>query len=64
MDSWLDILTDPHHLLADFLMNVGFEITFAWLTYLILVRVLVRKGTGKRVQTKASTKKGKSAKSR
>jgi hypothetical protein len=26
MDTWIDILTDPHHLLADFLMNVGFEI--------------------------------------
>jgi hypothetical protein len=52
MDSWIDILTDPHHLLADFLMNVGFEITFAWLTYLILVRALVRRGSGKRAKRK------------
>jgi hypothetical protein len=57
MDSWIDILTDPQHLLADFLMNVGFEITFAWLTYLILVRALVRKGNGKRAKRKASSKK-------
>jgi hypothetical protein len=57
MDSWIDILTDPHHLLADFLMNVGFEITFAWLTYLILVRALVRKGSGKRVKRRATDKK-------
>jgi hypothetical protein len=57
MDSWLDILTDPHHLLADFLMNVGFEIAFAWITYLILVRVLVRKGNGKRAKRKASGNK-------
>jgi hypothetical protein len=57
MDSWIDILTDPQHLLADFLMNVGFEITFAWLTYLILVRALVRKGSGKRAKRKASSKK-------
>jgi hypothetical protein len=38
-------------------MNVGFEITFAWLTYLILVRALVRKGSGKRVKRKATGKK-------
>jgi hypothetical protein len=57
MDSWIDILTDPQHLLADFLMNVGFEITFAWLTYLILVGALVRKGSGKRVKRKATGKK-------
>jgi hypothetical protein len=47
MDTWLDILTDPHHILADFLMNVGFEIAFAWVTYLILKRVLLKKGTGR-----------------
>jgi hypothetical protein len=47
MDSWIDILTDPNHLLADFLMNVGFEIVFAWITYLALLRVFIRKGKGK-----------------
>jgi hypothetical protein len=40
-------------------MNVGFEITFAWLTYLILVRALVRKGSGKRVKRKVTGKKKK-----
>lgn len=50
METWIDILTDPHHLLADFLMNVGFEILFAWITYLILVRVLIKKGKGRRVK--------------
>jgi len=33
--------------LADFIMNVGFEIAFAWITYLILVKALVKKGKGK-----------------
>jgi hypothetical protein len=47
MDTWIDILTDPHHILADFLMNVGFEIAFAWFTYLVLVRVFIKKGKGK-----------------
>ena len=47
METLLDILTDPHHILADFLMNVGFEIMFAWLTYLVLLRVFVKKGKGK-----------------
>ncbi|CAB4550948.1 unannotated protein [freshwater metagenome] len=47
MDTWVDILTDPHHLLADFLMNVGFEIVFAWITYLVLLRVFIKKGKGK-----------------
>jgi hypothetical protein len=28
-------------------MNVGFEIAFAWLTYLVLLRVFVKKGKGK-----------------
>lgn len=43
MQTWIDILTDPHHLLADFLMNVGFEILFAWVTYLILAKLIVKK---------------------
>jgi hypothetical protein len=47
MDTWIDILTDPHHILADFLMNVGFEVAFAWITYLVLVRMIVKKGKGK-----------------
>lgn len=43
MDTWIDILTDPHHILADFLMNVGFEILFAWITYLILAKLIIKK---------------------
>jgi hypothetical protein len=43
MDTWVDILTDPHHLLADFLMNVGFEVLFAWITYLILAKLIIKK---------------------
>ncbi len=50
MQSWIDILTDPNHILADFLMNVGFEVAFAWATYLILVKTLVKKGTGRRAK--------------
>jgi hypothetical protein len=38
--TWIDILSDPHHILADFIMNVGFEITFAWLTYLIIIKII------------------------
>jgi len=47
LQTWIDILLDPHHLVADFLMNVGFEITFAWLTYLVLLKVFIKKGKGK-----------------
>jgi hypothetical protein len=47
MDTWVDILTDPHHILADFLMNVGFEIMFAWLTYFALLKVFIKKGKGR-----------------
>jgi hypothetical protein len=47
MQNWWEIITDPHHLLADFLMNVGFEVVFAWFTYLVLLRVFVKKGKGK-----------------
>ena len=50
METWIDILTDPHHLLADFLMNVGFEILFAWITYLVLVKMIINKGKGKRAK--------------
>jgi hypothetical protein len=38
--TWADILTDPHHILADFIMNVGFEIAFAWFTYLIIIKII------------------------
>lgn len=47
METWWDILTDPHHILADFLMNVGFEILFAWITFLFMLRIFVKKGKGK-----------------
>jgi hypothetical protein len=47
LQNWIEIITDPHHILADFLMNVGFELAFAWLTYMILVNALIKKGTGK-----------------
>jgi hypothetical protein len=47
MQSWIEIVTDPHHIFADFLMNVGFEIMFAWLTYLALLKVFIKKGKGK-----------------
>jgi hypothetical protein len=48
MQSWIDIITDPHHLFADFLMNVGFEIAFAWITYAILLKMIIKKGKGRR----------------
>jgi hypothetical protein len=47
LQNWIEIITDPHHILADFLMNVGFELAFAWLTYIILVNALIKKGSGK-----------------
>ena len=59
MQTWIDILTDPDHLLADFLMNVGFEIAFAWVTYLILIRVLKqsrrKKHRGRRAKRRSDT---------
>ena len=50
MQSWIEIVTDPHHIFADFLMNVGFEIAFAWITYLVLVRMIIKKGRGRRAK--------------
>lgn len=47
MQTWIDILSDPHHILADFIMNVGFELTFAWLTYIVLIKAIIKKGKGK-----------------
>lgn len=47
MQTWWEIITDPHHLLADFIMNVGFELLFAWITFLLMLRVFVKKGKGK-----------------
>jgi hypothetical protein len=59
MQTWIDIITDPHHLLADFLMNVGFEIAFAWVTYLILVKALrqsrKKKLRGRRAKRRSDT---------
>jgi hypothetical protein len=31
-------------------MNVGFEIVFAWITYLVLLRVFIKKGRGRRAK--------------
>ena len=59
MQSWIDIITDPHHLFADFLMNVGFEIAFAWVTYLMLVKALRqsrrKKLRGRRAKRRSDT---------
>jgi hypothetical protein len=57
MDTWIDILTDPHHILADFLMNVGFEILFAWITYIILARLIVKKINGEKKTNKKNRNK-------
>jgi len=58
MQTWIDILTDPHHLVADFLMNVGFEILFAWVTYLILVKIIVKKINSEKKKSNRKSKKG------
>jgi hypothetical protein len=58
MDTWVDILTDPHHLLADFLMNVGFEILFAWITYLVLAKMIVKKINNEKKTNNKKTRKG------
>jgi hypothetical protein len=43
MQTWVDILTDPNHIIADFIMNIVFEITFAWLTYRGIMKVVKKK---------------------
>lgn len=43
MDTWVDIITDPHHIFADFLMNIAFEVTFAWLTYRGIMKIIKKK---------------------
>jgi hypothetical protein len=50
MQSWIEIVTDPQHIFADFLMNVGFEVLFALITYVVLVRMIVKKGRGRRAK--------------
>ena len=58
MQNWIEILTDPHHLLADFLMNVGFEILFAWITYLVLAKLIIKKiNNEKKINKKNRNKK-------
>lgn len=37
MQTWIDIITDPHHLFADFIMNFGYEIIFSLITYKLIV---------------------------
>lgn len=43
METWVEIVTDPHHIIADFIMNIAFEVTFAWLTYRGIMRLLKKK---------------------
>jgi hypothetical protein len=43
---------------ADFLMNVGFEILFAWVTYLILVKIIVKKINSEKKKSNRKSKKG------
>lgn len=47
MQTWWEIVTDPHHIFADFIMNVGFEIFFAWITFLLMLRIFIKKGKGR-----------------
>jgi hypothetical protein len=47
MQTWIDILTDPHHVLADLIMNIGFEVMFAWITTLITLKIIAKNGKGK-----------------
>jgi hypothetical protein len=43
MQTWIEIITDPNHLFADFLMNIVFELTFAWLTYRGILKLLKKR---------------------
>lgn len=36
MTTWIDIISDPHHWIADFVMNVSFEIIIAFITYKVI----------------------------
>jgi hypothetical protein len=47
MQTWWEIVTDLDHIFADVIMNIAFEIAFAWITYKIIVRLIIKKGKGK-----------------
>jgi hypothetical protein len=39
--TWIDILTDPHHLIADFVMNFAFEFLFLAVLYPFIFKKMV-----------------------
>jgi ammonia channel protein AmtB len=47
LQSWIEIITDPDHIFADVLMNIAFEVMFAWITYRIIVKMIIKRGKGK-----------------
>lgn len=48
MPDWLIMLSDPNHWIADGIMNIAFELTFAWITYRAILKHLNKKAKGKR----------------
>lgn len=40
MQTWIDIISDPHHWIADFIMNIASEIIIAFITYKVIIKKL------------------------
>lgn len=43
MQTWVDIITDPHHIFADFLMNLVYEVIVALITYKLIIKRIIKK---------------------
>jgi hypothetical protein len=48
-NTWIAILTDPHHIIADFIMNLAFEFLFLAVLYPLVFKAMVAREVKKRM---------------
>lgn len=41
--TWIEIVTDPHHLIADFIMNTVYEVLLVLIVYRVMYRKLYKR---------------------
>lgn len=54
MNTWWEIITDPHHVLADIIMNTVYEVILLLVVYKLLYKQLYRK-LRKKIENESET---------
>lgn len=53
--TWIEIVTDPHHLFADFIMNTAYEIVLVFIVYRVMYKKLYKRMSEKSIQRSERT---------